>query len=126
MEFVMKHLSARAKKTMHCVSRKFEDDSRSLRARLLEMTRVAKWLNTHGEWWQLRYVRRERALPGIPSRPMDFALEYLSSRSKKALRRVSRRFAKDPRSLQERLLAMTRRANDIRVVRARCLSNSLG
>ena len=43
---------------------------------------------------------------------MDLSLVFLSGLDKKALRRASREYAHDPRSLQERLLAMTRRAND--------------
>ena len=43
---------------------------------------------------------------------MDLANSFLSVLDKKALRCVSRETAHDPRSLQERLLAMTRRAND--------------
>jgi hypothetical protein len=43
---------------------------------------------------------------------MEFAKAFLVVKDRKALRGASRNFAHDPRSLPERLLAMTRCAND--------------
>jgi len=129
MEFVMGYLSNHAKQTLHCVSRKFEGDSHSLQRRLLDMTQTATLLNIRSELFDPSrgryvietYVRRKRGytLPGFPSHPMDYAMEYLARRSRKALRRVSRIFAKDPRSLQERLLTMTLTVNEIKALRSR-------
>jgi len=45
---------------------------------------------------------------------MDLALVFLDGCDKKELRCASREFAHDGRSPAERLLAMTRRANDVR------------
>jgi uncharacterized membrane protein len=53
-----------------------------------------------------------RAMASQMAEAMEFAKAFLAVKDRKALRGASRELAHDPRSLPERLLAMTRCAND--------------